>query len=103
MSASPDGLAVVLPDALVDELVARIARPAASPESAVAVAAHLGRRRQPIYDLISQRDRRGRRIPHRKDGSRLSFRLSEIDARLAPPRRRGASGSSRLHQGDRDG
>lgn len=92
MSASPDGLAVVLPDAVVDELVervaARLARPAAEPWVGVdAVAAHLGCRRQRIYDLVSQRGRRGGGIPHRKDGSRLLFRLSEIDAWLTPPRR----------------
>jgi predicted DNA-binding transcriptional regulator AlpA len=92
MSASPDDLAVVLPDALVDELAervaARLARPAAEPWVGVdAVAAHLGCRRQRIYDLVSQRGRRGGGIPHRKDGSRLLFRLSEIDAWLTPPRR----------------
>jgi predicted DNA-binding transcriptional regulator AlpA len=92
MFASPDGLVVVLPDALVDELVervaARLARPAAEPWVGVgAVAAHLGCGRQRIYDLVSQRGRRGDGIPHRKDGSRLLFRLSEIDAWLTPPRR----------------
>jgi Helix-turn-helix domain len=92
MSASPDGLAVVLPDALVDELVERVAarlvRPTAEPWVGVdAAAAHLGCRRQRIYDLVSQRGRRGGGIPHRKDGSRLLFRLNEIDAWLTPPRR----------------
>ncbi len=91
MPAPPHDLVLALPDALVDELVervaARLARPAAVPWVGVdAVVAHLGCRRQRIYDLVSQRGRRGG-IPHRKDGSRLLFRLSEIDAWLTPPRR----------------
>jgi excisionase family DNA binding protein len=40
-------------------------------------AEHLGCRRQRIYNLVSERA-----IPHRKDGSRLLFRLSELDAWL---------------------
>lgn len=41
-------------------------------------ATHLGAGRQRIYDLVHQRA-----IPFRKDGSRLLFRLSELDAWLA--------------------
>jgi excisionase family DNA binding protein len=37
-------------------------------------AEHLGCKRQRIYDLVHQRA-----IPHRKDGSRLLFRRSELD------------------------
>jgi excisionase family DNA binding protein len=44
----------------------------------VQAAAHLGAGRQRIYDLVHQRA-----IPFRKDGSRLLFRLSELDAWLA--------------------
>jgi excisionase family DNA binding protein len=87
---APDGLVIAVPDALVDELVERVgerlARPAAEPWVGVeAVAAHLGCRRQRIYDLVSRRGYDA--IPFRKDGSRLLFRLSEIDAWLAPSRR----------------
>ena len=39
-----------------------------------AAAAHLGCKRQRIYDLVHQEA-----IPHRRDGSRLLFRLSELD------------------------
>ena len=88
--SAPDGLVIAVPDALVDELVERVgerlARPAAEPWVGVeAVAAHLGCRRQRIYDLVSRRGHDA--IPFRKDGSRLLFRLSEIDAWLAQPRR----------------
>jgi excisionase family DNA binding protein len=40
-------------------------------------AEHLGCKRQRIYNLVSDGA-----IPHRKDGSRLLFRLSELDAWL---------------------
>ncbi len=42
-------------------------------------AEHLGCKPQRIYDLVHQRA-----IPHRRDGSRLLFRLSELDAWLDP-------------------
>jgi hypothetical protein len=63
MAAPAHDLVLALPDALVDELAervaARLARPAAEPWVGVdAVAAHLGCRRQHIYDLVSQRGRR---------------------------------------------
>jgi excisionase family DNA binding protein len=51
------------------------------PESWVGVreaAGHLGCQPQRIYNLVSDRA-----IPYRKDGSRLLFRLSELDAWLA--------------------
>jgi excisionase family DNA binding protein len=85
------GLVLTLPDELVDELVERVAsrltRPTAEPWVGVdVVASHLGCRRQRIYDLVSQRGCGGG-IPYRKDGSRLLFRLSEVDAWLTPPRR----------------
>lgn len=47
------------------------------PEAWVGVqqaATHLGCKRQRIYDLVHDRA-----IPHRKEGSRLLFRLSELD------------------------
>ncbi|MGZ4185019.1 MAG: helix-turn-helix domain-containing protein [Solirubrobacteraceae bacterium] len=40
-------------------------------------AAHLACKPQRVYDLVHQRA-----IPHHKDGSRLLFRLSELDAWL---------------------
>lgn len=40
-------------------------------------AEHLGCKRQRVYDLVSQG-----RIPHRKEGGRLVFKRSELDAWL---------------------
>ena len=40
-------------------------------------AEHLGCKRQRIYDLVH-----ADRIPHRRDGTRLLFRLSELDESL---------------------
>ena len=74
-------LSMTLPDTLVDALAARLeARIARRPEPWVGVAEvarHIGCRPQRVYDLVYQRSRTG--IPHRKEGSRLLFRLSEID------------------------
>ena len=42
---------------------------------------HLACKRQRIYDLVSQGA-----IPHRKDGTRLLFRLSELDEWLETAR-----------------
>ena len=41
-------------------------------------AEHLGCKRQRVYDLVYRRA-----IPHCKDGSRLLFRLSDLDAWLS--------------------
>jgi hypothetical protein len=74
---------LVVPPALIELLVervaARVAPPSASePWVGVAdVARHLGCRPQRIYDLVSRRATSG--IPHRKEGGRLLFRLSQID------------------------
>ncbi len=80
-----DGLALVVPPALLEALVGQVAerlaeqsRPAIEPWVGVAdVARHLGCKPQRIYDLVSRRATSG--IPHRKEGGRLLFRLSQID------------------------
>ena len=75
---------LVVPPELIDHLIERLADrlappPTAEPGVGVAdVARHLGCRRQRIYDLVSRRAASG--IPHRKEGGRLLFRLSQIDA-----------------------
>lgn len=84
---------VELPDELVLALarqiaphVAELVRGPAGPEPWVeveAAARHLGyeddlsRGRRRIYDLAGRRD--SSRIPHRRDGRRLLFRLSDLD------------------------
>lgn len=82
-------LSITLAGALLDEIVDRVSErvleangPAVEPWVGVAdVAVHLACRRQRIYDLVG---RRGvHQIPHRRDGTRLLFRLSEVDAWLA--------------------
>ena len=85
MDTHDEGHALVVPPPLIELLVERIseqvaARPAA-PEAWVGVAevaAHLGCRPQRIYDFVSRRASSG--IPHRKEGERLLFKLSAIDA-----------------------
>lgn len=67
-------------DRLADLVAERLDVQHAGPESWVGVtdaAAHLGCKRQRIYDLVYNRA-----IPFRKDGSRLLFRLSDLDAWL---------------------
>ena len=78
-----------IPDALIDsiadEAARRVeARQARSPEpwvNADRAAEHLACSRQRIYDLVYARSISG--IPFRKDGPRLLFRLSDLDAWLA--------------------
>lgn len=77
-------LEVALPQATLDLIVERVAervsrmRPPVEPWVGVAeVAAHLGCGRQRVYDLVCRRS--ASRIPHRKDGARLLFKLSQID------------------------
>ena len=76
--------AAALPVELLDAITERVlASINAGPEPWVTVreaAEHLACRPQRIYDLCSRRDET--RLPHRKDGSRLLFRLSELDAYL---------------------
>ena len=80
-----NGISVVLPpevlEALVEQVSERVAtRSLRSFEPWVGVgsaAAHLGCKPQRIYDLVSRRATSG--IPHRKEGGRLLFRLSELD------------------------
>ncbi len=74
---------LVVPPELIDHLIERLAERVAPPPTAEAwvgvgdVARHLGCRPQRIYDLVSRRATSG--IPHRKEGGRLLFRLSQID------------------------
>jgi excisionase family DNA binding protein len=75
-------LHIVVPDELLDEITARVAQRLAAPECEPWVgveraAGHLGCPRQRIYHLTA-----ARAIPFRKDGTRLLFRLSELDAWL---------------------
>jgi excisionase family DNA binding protein len=79
-------LSVSLPPELVEIVAERAAelveeRSDARVEPWIGVreaSAHLACPRSRIYALVS-----ARRIPHRKDGSRLLFRRSELDAWLA--------------------
>ena len=79
-----DEPALVVPPALIEALVSRVAARVSPPFGSepwvgvAQVAHHLGCRPQRIYDLVSRRAVSG--IPHRKEGGRLLFRLSQIDA-----------------------
>lgn len=80
-----DPRALVVSPALFEALVAQVAErlgpraePAAEPwVGVVQAAAHLGCKPQRVYDLVSRRATSG--IPHRKEGGRLVFRLSQLD------------------------
>ena len=65
--------------AIAEEVASLLAqRIQLEPERWIAVeqaAAHLACPKSRIYDLVS-----GRRIPHERDGTRLLFRRSELDA-----------------------
>jgi hypothetical protein len=82
--SAADPLALVVSPALFQALVdqvaerrARRAEPAVEPWVGVAEAArHLGCKPQRIYDLVSRRATSG--IPHRKEGGRLLFRLTQL-------------------------
>jgi excisionase family DNA binding protein len=73
------------PDGLVEAIAARAAEIVAAqlasvPEPWVGVqeaARHLGCKPQRIYDLVHRKDET--RIPHRKEGGRLLFKLSQLD------------------------
>ena len=75
---------LVVPPELIELLVERVAQRMAPPPGwepwvgVADVARHLGCRPQRVYDLVSRRATSG--IPHRKEGGRLLFRLSQIDA-----------------------
>ena len=79
-------LSLAVPDDLVEALAERVAdllsaREPDGPEPWIAVAAaaeHLACAPARIYALAS-----ARRIPHERDGSRLLFRRSDLDAWLA--------------------
>jgi excisionase family DNA binding protein len=77
-----DDVLIPLPAGILDLLVERTAARlgasvvVAEPWVGIdAAAAHLACKRQRIYDLVSRRT-----IPHRKEGSRLLFMLSHLDA-----------------------
>jgi excisionase family DNA binding protein len=77
-----DDVSIPLPAGILDLLVERTAARlratvvVAEPWVGIdAAAAHLACKRQRIYDLVSRRT-----IPHRKEGSRLLFKLSHLDA-----------------------
>ncbi|QEC46351.1 helix-turn-helix domain-containing protein [Baekduia soli] len=78
-------LVLALPPAVFELLVARVseqvmARLSPGPEGWVGVAEaarHLGCKLPRIYDLVCRRAATG--IPHRKEGTRLLFKLSALD------------------------
>ena len=84
------GLALAIPEELVEALAQRVAdllaerQPQAAPELLTVdeVAAFLRCRRQRVYDLVSQG-----RLPHLKDGARLLLRRSDLLAYLSPEER----------------
>lgn len=84
-------LKLALPEELVEELARRVADRISiqrGPEPWVGVAraaAHLDCKPQRIYDLVHRQDET--RIPHRKEGGRLLFRLAELDAWIERGRR----------------
>lgn len=79
------GLTVDVPPSLIDAIAERVAelleaRRPTGPEPWIGVEAaaeHLNCRPQRIYNLIGQGE-----LPHRKDGRRLLFRRSDLDAWL---------------------
>lgn len=84
-SVADPALVLALPPAVFELLVARVseqvaARVASGVEGWVGVAGaarHLDCKRQRIYDLVCRRASTG--IPHRKEGTRLLFKLSALD------------------------
>jgi hypothetical protein len=74
---------LVVPPELIEALVSRVVERLPSPLAAepwvgvAEVATHLGCRPQRVYDLVSRRATSG--IPHRKEGGRLLFRISQLD------------------------
>jgi excisionase family DNA binding protein len=77
-----DEMTIALPQALIELVADRAAErlgarlPVVEPWVGVEQAAeHLACKRQRVYDLVSRRT-----IPHRKEGSRLLFKLSHLDA-----------------------
>ena len=84
-------LSLELPDHVLDELAARVAerlagqqRPGPERWAGVAeVAEHLGIARQGVYDRAHAAATTG--FPVHRDGSRLIFKLTEVDQWLAEP------------------
>jgi excisionase family DNA binding protein len=77
-----DEVSIPLPAPVLDLLVERTVERLSASVTVVepwvgvdAAAAHLACKRQRIYDLVSRRT-----IPHRKEGTRLLFKLSHLDA-----------------------
>lgn len=83
---SNGGVAISLPSEFVEAVAVRVAELLADRQRVVAepwigveeAAAHLACGRSRLYALTS-----ANRIPHRKDGSRVLFRVSELDAWLS--------------------
>ena len=80
-----EGLALTLPPAVLEVIVEQVAERLTHRERVVAepwvgvpeAAAHLGCKPQRIHDLVCRRASSG--IPHAKEGSRLLFKLSQLD------------------------
>lgn len=87
MSTEVGPVQLVLPPDLVDRIVDQASTQLAARETAfepwvgvAEAAAYLSCKPQRIYDLVCRRRTSG--IPHRKEGSRLLFRRSQLDAWL---------------------
>jgi len=84
---NPERMSIEVPDAFLEAVARRVAEMLAAqdqgPEpwlTVVQAAEHLACPKSRIYALTTRRGRD--RIPHQKDGSRLLFRASELDAWL---------------------
>lgn len=81
--STPESLALVFPDPLVERIARRAAELVSAEIPAQAdrwldvqgAADHLACPKSRIYALVHQRE-----IPHHRDGSRLLFRRGELDA-----------------------
>ena len=90
--AASEGFVEAIARRAAEIVTERLAR---EPEPRVGVreaAAHLACKPQRIYDLVHRKDET--RIPHRKEGGRLLFKLSQLDrwvedggGDFLPPRR----------------
>jgi excisionase family DNA binding protein len=85
LRSGQDGLALTFPPALLELIVEQVTERMAQRERVAAepwvgvgeAAAHLGCKPQRIYDLVCRRASSG--IPYAKEGSRLLFKLSQLD------------------------
>ena len=75
---APDGWLDAIADRVAELVAPRVAVQAPEPWVGVPEAAtHIGCKPQRVYDLVHRKDES--RIPHRKEGGRLLFKLSQLD------------------------